>query len=91
VRGDTGFGRDELLGEYTTAHDTSRVTDEEIARRAFEIYCERSCHDGHDLDDWLRAERKCHAKPASDVPIRFRVNADRRLRRGLSPLFDRCV
>jgi hypothetical protein len=30
----------------------------DIARRAFEIYCERGGHHGHDLDDWLQAEHE---------------------------------
>ncbi len=30
--------------------------EEEIRRRAFEIYVERGREDGHDLDDWLNAE-----------------------------------
>jgi hypothetical protein len=29
-----------------------------IARRAFEIYCERGCKDGCDIQDWLQAERE---------------------------------
>jgi hypothetical protein len=29
---------------------------EEIALAAFHLYVERGGHDGHDLDDWLRAE-----------------------------------
>ena len=33
-------------------------TDSDIARRAFEIYCQRRCQHGHDLDDWLQAERE---------------------------------
>jgi hypothetical protein len=28
-----------------------------IAVRAYELYRERGCHDGHDFDDWLEAER----------------------------------
>ena len=64
-----------------------RATNEEIARRAFEIYCERSRHDGHDLDDWLRAERECNE--ACAVSIRLRIKADRRVRRGPPPAFDR--
>ena len=28
-----------------------------IAVRAYELYRERGCCDGHDLDDWLEAER----------------------------------
>ena len=30
--------------------------DEEIRRRAYEIYESRGREDGYDLDDWLRAE-----------------------------------
>jgi hypothetical protein len=29
-----------------------------IARRAYEIYCDRGCEDGRDMDDWLQAERE---------------------------------
>jgi DUF2934 family protein len=29
-----------------------------IARRAYEIYCERGCADGRDMDDWLQAENE---------------------------------
>jgi hypothetical protein len=34
------------------------LTDRDVARRAFEIFCERGCEHGHDLDDWLQAERE---------------------------------
>ena len=30
----------------------------EIRRRAFEIYLERGCEPGRDLEDWLQAERE---------------------------------
>ena len=30
--------------------------EEEIRRLAYELYAERGREDGHDLDDWLRAE-----------------------------------
>ena len=36
----------------------SSVTESDIARRAFELYCDRGCLDGHDVDDWLTAERE---------------------------------
>lgn len=29
----------------------------DIARRAYELYCERGREDGHDVEDWLNAER----------------------------------
>jgi hypothetical protein len=31
---------------------------EAIARRAFELFLERGEQHGHDLDDWLQAERE---------------------------------
>ena len=36
---------------------------DEIARRAFELYCARGREDGRDLDDWLQAERELRAMP----------------------------
>jgi hypothetical protein len=36
----------------------SGVTESDIARRAFELYCDRGREDGHDVDDWLIAERE---------------------------------
>ena len=36
----------------------SGVTEGDIAQRAFELYCDRGCEDGHDVDDWLTAERE---------------------------------
>jgi hypothetical protein len=34
------------------------VTEDDIARRAHELYLARDCEDGHDVDDWLQAERE---------------------------------
>jgi hypothetical protein len=34
------------------------VTDAEVARRAYDLYMARGCADGHDVDDWLQAERE---------------------------------
>ena len=50
----------------TTAADRStnsptdrrpRVTDADIARRAYLLYLARGCKHGHDVDDWLQSER----------------------------------
>ena len=30
----------------------------DVARRAYELFQERGCEPGRDLDDWLRAERE---------------------------------
>jgi hypothetical protein len=38
-------------------------THEAIARRAYEIYRGRGSDDGHDLDDWLQAEREIGVPP----------------------------
>ena len=34
------------------------VTDEDIAQRAYALYEARGREEGHDLDDWLQAERE---------------------------------
>jgi hypothetical protein len=42
--------------DETSARSTP--SDEEIRRRAHEIYLERGSRPGNELDDWLRAERE---------------------------------
>jgi len=37
---------------------------EQIAQRAYELYEARGREDGHDLDDWLRAEAEIMGKAA---------------------------
>ena len=34
------------------------VSRDEIAQRAYERYCSRGYTDGHDVEDWLAAERE---------------------------------
>jgi DUF2934 family protein len=34
------------------------VTDNDIAYRAYHRYLARGCEHGHDIDDWLQAERE---------------------------------
>jgi hypothetical protein len=46
------------------------ANDMDVARRAFELYEKRGREHGHDLDDWLQAERGLRdapRSPASDV------------------------
>ena len=45
----------------------SGVTDSDIARRAFELYCDRGRDDGHDVDDWLNAERELRDASSSSA------------------------
>ena len=47
----------------TSAADSPRL--EEIRIRAYEICIERGGQPGHDLDDWLRAERELEPKARS--------------------------
>jgi hypothetical protein len=41
------------------------ASDEDIRRRAYEIYLRRGEQPGHDLDDSLQAERELETKPLS--------------------------
>jgi hypothetical protein len=34
------------------------MTDSDIARRAYDLYLARGCAHGHDVEDWLQAERE---------------------------------
>jgi hypothetical protein len=45
----------------------SSVTEGDIARRAFELYCDRGREDGHDVDDWLNAERELRDASSSSA------------------------
>jgi Protein of unknown function (DUF2934) len=38
--------------------DRKTPTTQEIEHRAYEIYLEHGCGDGHDVDDWLAAEKE---------------------------------
>jgi DUF2934 family protein len=40
-------------------------TYEEIELLAYQIYIERGCADGHDVDDWLQAEHELSEKYAN--------------------------
>jgi hypothetical protein len=37
------------------------MSHDDIARRAYELYEARGREHGHDLDDWLQAERDCRS------------------------------
>jgi Protein of unknown function (DUF2934) len=53
--------------ESPTAAIGSGVTENDIARRAFELYCDRGREDGHDLADWLNAERELRDASSSSA------------------------
>ena len=46
-------------------HQSAQATDRDIALRAYHLYFARGCEHGHDVDDWLKAERELQESPAS--------------------------
>jgi Protein of unknown function (DUF2934) len=42
--------------------------DEDIGRRAYELYLKRGEHPGRELDDWLQAERELEDGMLSHAP-----------------------
>ncbi len=43
-------------------NDFPEELQEQIRKRAYELYYERGAEDGHDLDDWLQAETEVRQK-----------------------------
>lgn len=41
----------------------ANLDERDIARRAYELYLARGGEHGHDVEDWLRAERELHVDP----------------------------
>jgi hypothetical protein len=46
------------LVTVSSVNPLASVSDSEIARRAYQLHEERGGGHGHDVDDWLRAERE---------------------------------
>ena len=44
------------------------VTNNDLARRAYDLYLARGREDGHDMDDWLQAERELRNATRLTVP-----------------------
>jgi Protein of unknown function (DUF2934) len=47
------------------------LTEELVRQRAYQFYEERGCEQGHDLDDWFRAEAEVLGKKPSDSAIAY--------------------
>jgi hypothetical protein len=65
---------------------------DEIARRAYELYCEDRYENGHDLDHWLRAEQELRATPAVESaakPTTLRSKTPRSERAPIQSAADR--
>jgi hypothetical protein len=54
--------------EDCNVHQAQETLRNEIARRAYELYLQRDCEHGRDVEDWIRAEKELTGKPA---PIRI--------------------
>ena len=59
----------------TPGNDSPRVSETDIALRAFSYYCERGYQDGSALEDWLRAERELMAPPKPAARRRRQASA----------------
>jgi hypothetical protein len=46
------------LVTMSSVNPLASVSDSDIARRAYQLYEERGGGHGHDVDDWLQAERE---------------------------------
>jgi len=54
---DNSFAND--AGPQFSGDNTAATMDRDrVAQRAYELYLERGCGDGQDVDDWLCAERE---------------------------------
>lgn len=54
-----------------TPHDSVRLdtspSRQDVARRAYELFQARGAEPGHDLENWLDAERELNQMPERDV------------------------
>ena len=60
----SGHAHSPLAAAKTPTTESHPNLEEEIRRRAYELYEARGREDGHDLDDWLCAEAEITAKAA---------------------------
>ena len=61
-------------------NEVATLKDADIARRAFELYCERGGQHGHDVEDWC--EQRPHFAQRARMPLH-----DCAARDTLEPLF----
>ena len=48
----------EILPSENDSISYSAITEDDIARRAYALYLARGGQEGHDVEDWLQAERE---------------------------------
>jgi hypothetical protein len=49
---------DEGAAKPPVSQPAAVTANSDIARRAYELYLARGCRHGHDLEDWVQAERE---------------------------------
>lgn len=55
--------KDKEVTEFSFRDESSQeLTEDPIRLRAYQLYEERGCEPGHDLDDWLQAEAEIMGK-----------------------------
>jgi hypothetical protein len=52
------------MAKSNDASETGRPTQEQIAKRAYELFLQRGSVSGYELDDWLQAEAELTATAA---------------------------
>jgi len=55
------------------AENHRSVTKDDVARRAYELFLARGQREGHDVEDWLEAERQLDAESGSGRDVRSEV------------------
>ena len=61
----TLWGAKESTMVRTSADELQHPPDEQIRKRAYELYEQRGRIDGQELDDWLQAELELNMKAAA--------------------------
>lgn len=69
--------RDGVLIMASNAEKSACPTKEQISERAFQIYQTSGCAEGHDMENWLEAERQLltEGRPTSQIRVLPQVTA----------------
>jgi Protein of unknown function (DUF2934) len=66
-------------GRAPKSAQPATVTNSDVARRAYDFYLARACDHGHDVDDWLQAERDLRAEHLEMPGLRLKPEQVQRL------------
>jgi hypothetical protein len=67
-----------MADQYDSRHRETRTpSPEDVARRAFELFQARGGAPGHDLENWLEAERELSRTAPGEVDEQMRSGRDR--------------